>query len=170
MRSVPFFTVLPPILRCVCVCACCILLQVQHALEKTQFTLEREIARRARMEKKMVELEGRGPVSPRLTSSRNWQSKTPSRKPQGSDTTTTVQPSLRRSSSARSVFNLHGGKGLLLTARFGQIMFSFRNQRKREADTEQIKNLYIIHEGLEKYLKHSLATILKFQGGDAKTC
>lgn len=40
-------------------------LQVQQALEQTQFALSRETARRARLDKKYGELEARGRVSPR---------------------------------------------------------------------------------------------------------
>ena len=84
---------------------CGILFQVQQALEKAQFALEREIARRTRTEKKIRQLEGGGCVSPRSTSPRNWQSEAPSRKTQELDTKIVVQPSLRRTSSARLVLD-----------------------------------------------------------------
>lgn len=76
-----------------------IALQVQQVLEQAQFALDRETARRVRLDKKYSELEDRGLVSPRSLSPRVWRPDTASRKiHQESERS---QTSLPRPSSAR---------------------------------------------------------------------
>lgn len=78
-------------------------IQVQQALEQTQFTLGRESARRARLEKKYSEMEERGLVSPRLVTPRVVRYHAHARGWKRDDTSTTpgVQPSLLKVASAR---------------------------------------------------------------------
>ena len=78
--------------------------QAQQALEQAQFALERETARRVRMDKKYSELEERGLVSPRSVSPRVWRPETSSRKAsRGVERSQAPQPTLPRPSSARYV-------------------------------------------------------------------
>lgn len=78
--------------------------QAQQALEQAQFALERETARRVRMDKKYSELEERGLVSPRSVSPRVWRPESSSRKASGEvERSQAPQPTLPRPSSARYV-------------------------------------------------------------------
>lgn len=54
--------------------------QVQQALDQAHFTLRREAARRARLEKKLSELEERGIITPRSVSPRSPRSELPTRR------------------------------------------------------------------------------------------
>lgn len=76
-----------------------IALQAQQTLEQAQFALERETARRMRLEKKYSELEDRGLVSPRSVSPRIWRPDTGSRNI--NKEAERSQPPLPRPSSAR---------------------------------------------------------------------
>ncbi|CAM9302587.1 unnamed protein product [Scytosiphon promiscuus] len=83
--------------------------KAQQTLEHTKFALERETARRARLEKKYRELEDRGLVSPRSVSPRSvsprvWRSEITRRKVlEEQQTGEVVQPMQPRPSSARLV-------------------------------------------------------------------
>ncbi|CAM9362196.1 unnamed protein product, partial [Pylaiella littoralis] len=75
--------------------------KVQQVLEQAQFALDRETARRVRLDKKYSELEDRGLVSPRSLSPRVWRPDTASRKIH--EESERSQTSLPRPSSARIV-------------------------------------------------------------------
>lgn len=94
-------------------------MQTQQALEQVQFALERETARRVRLDKKYSELEERGLVSPRSVSPRVWRPETSSRKASGEvECSQTAPPTLPRPSSARCVFIYHSENGFPRTSRW----------------------------------------------------